>query len=214
MRAFIIKDSDINSVLESSTIDKYYVDLFRQMVTNNGMLLSEYIYGCFCGYLTGYIRLNDLNLDLAEHNKIYDRFISVVKSSDEHDYGTLIEHNNFYAQAPLPSRHTSTIDFDVMQVNIVESMLASSESYLSGKYRSELYDDVYDLLVGHHTGLEGSRQIPLMENLIREEMEVIVTLVKFTIDQIESRILNQRSECPTCYMLFGMNQGSAFVLIH
>lgn len=214
MKAFTITSRDVYNILQSSTIDRHYTELFTKAVSTYDMLLSEYVYTCFCGYLTGYIKLNDLNLDLNEHNRIYDRFVHVAKNMSSRQCDTLIEHNNFYGGFSPPPRDMNVFDYDVLQVNIIDSIIGASDTCLFGKYRAELYDDTYDMLVAHHTALEGSRRIPQMESLIQEEMEAVVALTKFVIEQVEARILNQRSDEPTCYVLFGMHEQNVFVLVH
>lgn len=213
MKAFTITSKDVYNILQTTTSDKHYIELLTNTIKRSGMVLSEYVYSCFRGYLTGYVKLNDLNLEINEHNKVYDRFVSVAKNMSSRECDSLLEHNNFYGNFSTP-RDMSVFDYDVMQVNIIDNLLSAADNCIFGKYRSELYDDMYLMLRDYYIDLQGIHQIPFVENVIREEMEEIVALIKFVIDQLESRILNQRSETSMCYVLFGMHEQNVFVLVH
>lgn len=214
MKAFTITNKDVYNILQSSTIDRYYTELFTKAVSCYNMQLYEHIYTCFCHYLAHYVKLNDLNLDIHEHNRVYDNFACVANGISSRDFDSLIEHNNFYGNSTTP-RSMHFFDHDVLQVNIVDSIIGTGDTDLFGKYHSKLYDDTYDMIKTYYSSLEGGNvNVTKMDDTIIEEMEVVVSLIKLVIEQIESRILNQRSETPACYVLFGMQEQNMFVLVH
>lgn len=132
MRAYIVKDHYLWSVVNQSTIDQQVKDVFAKMLENNRISIGCFVYNVMTSYMVGYLS-NQSASDLIEDEKDQELFGSI--------FDKLVKF-----QERNPRDRLESFSPEVLQVDPIDVVYSVTSDTLYGSYISYYWDDLYGML--------------------------------------------------------------------
>ena len=132
MRAYIVKDHYLWSVVNQSTIDQQVKDVFAKMLENNHISIGCFVYNVMTSYMVGYISNQD-------------SFTSTESDKDQELFGPIFEKLMEF-QDRNPRGRLESFSPEVLQVDPIDVVYSVTSDTLYGSYISYYWDDLHGML--------------------------------------------------------------------